>query len=246
MLRDTYYQVMRHWLMIDGKSTKDFGVYLSGNGTFNAPEKNLEEFTIPGRNGTFHYKAPNTYKNVKVKYDCFIFENFEQNMAAFRSFLLSRDGYVRIEDTHHPDEYRMGIFHEEFSPDVFVDLTAGQFSINFDCKPERWLKSGEHVKRFTSNGTLVNQTYFTAKPYIRCYGSDGTLTINDVTVNLTGINKFVDLDCEEQESHKGTDYSMNSRTTLVDGKYPILSPGVNTVSFTGFDRVIIRPRWWIL
>lgn len=240
-----YYDVMRHWLLIDGKPTKDFGVYLSGDGTFKAAEKNLEEFTIPGRNGTFHYKS-DSYKNVIVPYDCFIFKDFKRNVAALRSFLLSREGYVRIEDTHHPDEFRMGIYHEEFDPEVFVDLTAAEFTLNFDCKPERWFKSGEKAKTFTSSGTLINKTYFTAKPLIRCYGSSGTVTVNGVSVTVTGVDSYVDLDCEEQESHKGTDYTPNSRTTLVNGKYPELKPGTNTISFTGFTRVDITPRWWSL
>ena len=240
-----YYDVMRHWLLIDGKPTKDFGVYLSGDGTFKAAEKNLEEFTIPGRNGTFHYKS-DTYKNVVVPYDCFIFKDFKRNVAALRSFLLSREGYGRIEDTHHPDEFRMGIYHEEFAPDVFDDLTAAQFTLNFDCKPERWLKDGEKVKTFTAAGMIINKTYFTAKPLIRCYGSSGTVTVNGVSVTVTGVDSYVDLDSEEQESHKGTDYTPNSRTTLVNGQYPTLKPGSNTVSFTGFTRIDITPRWWTL
>lgn len=28
MIEGSYYDVMRHWLLIDGKPTKDFGVYL--------------------------------------------------------------------------------------------------------------------------------------------------------------------------------------------------------------------------
>ena len=82
-----YYDVMRHWLLIDGKPTKDFGVYLSGDGTFKAAEKNLEEFTIPGRNGTFHYKST-TFKNVVVPYDCFIFKDFNSEWVSTTKSLL--------------------------------------------------------------------------------------------------------------------------------------------------------------
>ena len=140
----------------------------------------------------------------------------------------------------------MGIYHEEFDPEVFVDLTAAEFTLNFDCKPERWLKSGEKINTFTSSGTLINKTYFTAKPLIRCYGSSGSVTVNGVSVTVTEVSSYVDLDCEEQESHKGTDYTPNSRTILVNGKYPELKPGSNDVSFTGFSKIEITPRWWTL
>lgn len=240
-----YYENMRHYLKIDGKSTIDFGVYLSGNGTFKAPEKTLEEFTIPGRNGTFHYKVPNTYKNVKVPYECFIFKDFRQNIAAFRSFLLSRDGYVRIEDSHHPEEYRMGIYHNEFDPDVFVDLTAAQFTIEFDCKPERFLKSGEKAFNATPSAalTLINPTNFIAKPLLRCYGSSGSVTVNGIKVSITGVSGYADLDCEIQET---IPTSLNSKTTLNNGEFPSIKPGSNSISCTGFSRVEVYPRWWIL
>lgn len=244
-MKDSYYDVMRHWLLIDGKPTKDFGVYLSGNGTFKAAEKNLEEFTIPGRNGTFHYKS-DTYKNVKIPYDCFIYKNFRNNIAAFRSFLLSRKGYVRIEDTHHPDEFRMGIYHDEFDPEVFVDLSAGQFTINFDCKPERWLKIGEKSITFLYSGAINNPTYFTSKPIIRCYGSGGTVTIGGISVSVTDVTDYVDIDSEELEVHKGDDYTFNSKSTLTNGKFPTLSPGLTSVSFSGFTKIDITPRWWFL
>ena len=250
-----YYDVMRHWLLIDGKPTKDFGVYLSGDGTFKAAEKNLEEFTIPGRNGTFHYKS-DTYKNVIVPYDCFIFKDFKRNVAALRSFLLSREGYVRIEDTHHPDEFRMGIYHEEFAPDVFDDLTAAQFTLNFDCKPERWLKTGEKIKTFTSNGTIINPTYFKAKPLIRVYGVAGERG----NFNIVGKKRlelsiivpptgYIDIDTETQEAYsEGEYYNSNVifHTTNTTLEFPCIDPGTNSVNFWGLTKIDITPRWWTL
>ena len=253
---ENYYNVMRHWLLIDGKPTKDFGVYLSGDGTFKAAEKNLEEFTIPGRNGTFHYKS-DTYKNVIVPYDCFIFKDFKRNVAALRSFLLSREGYVRIEDTHHPDEFRMGIYHEEFAPDVFDDLTAAQFTLNFDCKPERWLKSGERPIEFTSNGNLYNPTYFTAKPLIRAYGTAGVVgdfniftpsTTNGIKV-LIPSEGYIDIDCETQEAYVGTtSYNSNVSYHVANVKRELSSivPGLNRVGFLNLTKLVITPRWWTL
>lgn len=248
-MRESNYDTTRHYLIIDGKSSKDFGVYLSGDGTFKAAEKQLEEFTIPGRNGTFHFKS-DTFKNVTVPYDCFIYQNFKENIAAFRNFLLSRNGYVRIEDSHHPFEYRLGMFHKEFEPDVFDDLTAAQFTLEFDCKPERWLKKGEEFVVYDhSPATIRNAQYMPAKPIVRCYGaSSGSVTIGGVTVSISNVDvtKYADIDCEEQEVHCERDYSLNQTCTLVNGKFPVLKSGNNTISFAGFTRIEIAPRWWIL
>ena len=256
MIEGSYYDVMRHWLLIDGKPTKDFGVYLSGNGTFKAAEKELEEFKIPGRNGTFHYKS-DTYKNVIVPYDCFIFKDFKRNVAALRSFLLSREGYVRIEDTHHPDEFRMGIYHEEFAPDVFDDLSAAQFTLNFDCKPERWLKSGERPIEYTANGILINSTYFTAKPLVRIYGTPATFASFSIgladkpTIIIVKIPEegYIDIDTENEQVYCGDtmlDSDLSFHASNTQHKFPTIVPGRNVVWFSGATKVVVTPRWWIL
>ena len=37
--------------IFDGKKSKDFGVYISGNAVYDAPEKDVELIEIPGRDG---------------------------------------------------------------------------------------------------------------------------------------------------------------------------------------------------
>lgn len=234
----------------------------SGDATFKAAEKNLEEFTIPGRNGTFHYTAPNTYKNVIVPYDCFIFKDFKRNVAELRSFLLSREGYVRIEDTHHPDEFRMGIYHEEFAPDVFDDLSAAEFTLNFDCKPERWLKSGERVKEFYSaSSPLENTTYFEAKPLITLYGEpNASCAFNIKTYGSQGIDTeirftmpqsgYITIDTEIEEVYAdGVSYNNIIHFDPDDNPclyFPTIKPGSNDVRLWNLTKVEIIPRWWTL
>ena len=40
--------------------------------------------------------------------------------------------------------------------------------------------------------------------------------------------------------------SRNGTTTLVNGAFPELDPGENAVSFSGWSRVEIIPRWWTI
>ena len=37
----------------DGKSTREFGVYITGKDVFNAPERAVEMISIPGRDGEY-------------------------------------------------------------------------------------------------------------------------------------------------------------------------------------------------
>ena len=96
-----------HDLVYNGKALSEFGVHLTGSGTFNSPEKDYETIEIPGRNGDLHI-SNNRFKNVEVTYKAFIAgedlvtdpgTDFSFKMEAFRSWVLSCDGYKRLEDT---------------------------------------------------------------------------------------------------------------------------------------------------
>ena len=48
-----------------GRSSKDFGIYLSGSGVFNAPERDVETISIPGRSGDLILDN-GRFKNISV------------------------------------------------------------------------------------------------------------------------------------------------------------------------------------
>ena len=134
-------------LYFDGQSSGDYGVYISGAGTFNAPEREVEMVSIPGRNGDLALDK-GRFENVEGTYKAGLFGvdeiDFAKAISDFRNFLCSRKGYVRLEDDYNPDEYRMAVYKDGLDVDA-KQLKAGEFDIVFDCKPQRWLKSGEEV-----------------------------------------------------------------------------------------------------
>ena len=236
---------MRNYFVLNDKNSKDYGVYISGGGTFNAPQRSREKFNIPGRNGTLT-KDNGYYENISIEYPAFIYDNFDVNIAAFRNMLLSAKGYARLEDSYHPDEYRLAMYDGNFEADVVDNLRAGQFTLTFDCYPQRFLKEGEKGVEFTAAGALNNWTDQTALPLIRAYG-DGTLTINGVSIAIAGSDGYTDIDCELMEAYKDTlATNKNNTITLTNGAFPQLDPGSNNISFTSITKLIITPRWWIL
>lgn len=162
---------MRKHLYVDGKDLADFGVYISGSGTFNAPEKEVTTYRVPGRNGLV-LGADERLENIEVTYPCFIYTNFAQNMRDLRSYLLSRSGYVRIADDYDSTHFRMGFFEAGIGVDPNQMLTAGQFELTFNCQPQRWLTSGETEAQMTQ--PLYNPTIFEAKPLFRLNVTPGT------------------------------------------------------------------------
>lgn len=133
---------MRNFFTFNGVDSRDFGVYISGQGTFSAPQKAYTFYNIPGRNGAL-IGSDRRLENLDVSYEAFIYRDFEENMARFRSFLLSQEGYQRLSDSYHPDEYRMAAYVGPFEPAVQRTNDAGSFTITFSCKPQRFLISGD-------------------------------------------------------------------------------------------------------
>ena len=236
---------MRQWFIFNGKSSKDFGVYISGLNTFGAPERDVDIISISGRNGDLTIDN-GRYKNIDVSYPAFIFDRFDNNIEGLRNFLLSQSGYKRLEDTYHPNEYRLARYKSGLTPKVIDELYAGEFDLTFDCYPQRYLKSGDQTITMTADGSLFNEYAQIAKPIIRAYGT-GSFTVGDVTVTINSADDYTDIDCELQEAYKDDlTTNCNANITLDDGVFPSLISGENAITLDGITQLDIKPKWWIL
>lgn len=175
-------------LTFGGIDSADYGVYINGEGVYNAPEKDVEMITIPGRNGSFAFDR-GRFNNIEVSYPAGAGDSsqpdFAQRVRNLRNALASKIGYQRLEDDYNPDEYRMGVFKSglEVSPAHYG--TAGEFDVVFDCKPQRFLKSGETEVSVANNGTITNPTEFDSQPLLAVVGS-GEMTVNGYKISLEG------------------------------------------------------------
>ena len=233
---------MRNYFTLDGVDSRDFGVYISGQGTFSAPARSYELLPVPGRNGDL-VGTEKRFENGELTYPAFIYANFKQNIADFRAFLNSLFGYHRLVDSYQPNEFRMVFFQGEFDPDVTAKNDAASFDITFNCKPQRFLLSGEQATTLTADGTITNPTRFNSQPLLRVYGT-GDLGINGDTITISQADVYTDIDCEMMDAYKGTE-NRNQYITLTNYNFPVLVPGENGIALgTGITRVEITPRWW--
>ena len=175
-------------IIFGGINSSDYGICISGEGVWNAPERVAETIQIPGRNGEYILDHGN-FKNIEVTYPAFnleaSYEDFRTNVDNFRNAISSLRGYQRLTDSFHPDEYRMAAFIDGLEVDpVLHNDKAMQTSITFKCKPQRFLTSGEIRSLLPIRATLENPTLFEAKPLLELTGY-GNLVINDdvITVN---------------------------------------------------------------
>ena len=175
-------------LIFDGEDSRNYGVYITGEAVYNAPARDVEMVSIPGRNGSFALDK-GRFENIEVSYPAGIFAeteaDFAQAISDFRNLLCSRNGYVRLTDDYNPNEYRMAIYKSGLEVEP-AQLKAGEFNIVFDCKPQRWLTSGETAQAVVDGETLTNPTLFGSSPLIRCNGY-GTIAIGSDALRVNSV-----------------------------------------------------------
>jgi phage-related protein len=176
-------------LEFDGVNSLSNDVFITGEAVYDAPERDVEMIEIPGRNGDFQLDN-GRWKNIEVSYKAGVFGSDQNEFATkirnYRNLLASRIGYKRLTDTYNPDEYRLGTFVNALEAKSASRKRAGEFDIVFNCKPQRWLTSGEQEITVTSGGTVTNPTPYDASPLLMVEGY-GNIGFNDYSIDIENV-----------------------------------------------------------
>ena len=205
------------------------------------PRRKYEAAAIPGRNGNILFPQ-SAFENEPRSYSVYISAQKTKLHGIINKIAewLLAPGYGRLEDTYDPEVFRLACYVGDTDIDNIFD-EFGRTTLNFDCMPQKFLKSGEYPIVLSTAGTLINPTKWPAKPLIKVNGSgNGNLVLNSDTIALSGINEYLIIDSENMDCYKGNT-NCNAKMT---GKYPELEGTVN-ISFTGgITSVEITPRWY--
>ena len=168
-------------LTFGGISTATYGLVVEGSGDYSAPKRAVETIEIPGRNGAFQLDK-GYYENIEVEYNIVVKDatqaDFRDAIDSYRNAIVSQIGYQRLEDTYHPNEYRMAMYAGGLDEDPAFHGNGAIFKVKFDCKPQRFLTSGEEDIEIDGEDTITNPTPFDAKPLLKVTGH-GDLRIGD-------------------------------------------------------------------
>ena len=232
----------------NGIASDTLGVFVSGKGSFDAAEMDAVKYEVPGRNGSIII-SNDRYMNIEVKYPAFIPGNFEATVQAVRNWMRGAKGYVKLTDNFDTTHYRMAIAKGILTFSPVVQNIAANCQLVFDCKPQRFLTSGDTASSVSTGGTISNPTNFPALPLF-------TMTKNTSTASLSVTNSLgtftltataartgdTTIDCDQMNIYNGST-NLNS---LFSGTFPILAPGTNTFTVSGFTTLKVTPRWWEL
>lgn len=161
-------------LQFGGVDSRDYGIYITGAAVYNAPERDVELVNVPGRNGAIILDNGH-WNNIEVAYPAGSFApdqaTFAANFAAFRNAIVSQVGYQRLTDGYNTGEYRIAAYLSGLEVDPAGIGQAGQFEIRFNCKPQRFLTSGETLQTVAASGdTVTNPTLYESSPLIVAEG----------------------------------------------------------------------------
>lgn len=237
-------------ILFNNISSKDLGIEVETFPKYESPEREYEAIHVPGRNGDIIIDN-GTYKNTKRTYDVSIATynkiGYSQKMSSVVRWLHSTSGYTRLEDSYDPEFYFLAYYKQNTTfENIFNE--AGKASLVFECKPQKYYKYGEIVVPFTGTGKIQNRTSEIALPqiYVTTNNSAGSVTITGVTVEIlanSGTNLI--LNSELQDAYTATGENRNYYIKLINGMFPILYPGENTVAFSGgVTGISIKPNWW--
>lgn len=237
--------MLKNYFTFAGESSLDYGIGISGSGTYNKPPKRSERFTIPGRNGDLVIED-GSYENLEYTYPAYIVEKLPVRIDGLAAFLLSTKGYQRLEDTYHPEFFRMGVYLSGLDVEPGTLNAYGRFDVTFDVKPQKFLVVGEIPIEYTENGVISNPTRFYAKPLIRAYGT-GVLGIGSESITILQADEYTDLDCDAEEAYKDSyANNCNGNIRLSGANYPRLRPGDTGISLDGITKIEIVPRWFTI
>lgn len=223
-------------------SLSDYGCYFSGNQLFRKPQKEVDYYSVIGKNGDLSISR-DRYSNITRPINCYITKDFIDNYNNLINILSSLEGYQRFESTEEPDVYMMAQFSNEIQPELWQHNERGTFTLEFNFKPQKWLKSGENAIEITNINSIYNPTQQKALPLIEVEGT-GSLQINDSILTLATNTSTTSIDCETQNCYEGT-INRNGDLTISNG-FPTLISGENTIVISGFTKVLLYPKWWRL
>lgn len=235
----------------NGTTSDSLNILVESVPDYEKPARKVDIYSVPGRNGDIA-QVQDAWENVKQTYNISAgggsMHSVPGAFSAVASWLYAQKGYKRLSDGFDTTHFRMARFDGPFDVENIM-TRAGRAEITFDCKPQRFLVSGETPVTITEATTITNPTAFNARPLLLVTGGgvEGTVTVNGTVFTISDTTVPVYIDCETMDCYDGNGNNKNSIVSSSTSEFATLAPGSNSIGLTGaISSVQITPRWWEL
>ena len=229
----------------NGKDCRDMGVKLSGPVPIVFPEERVQHIEIPGRDG-----------------DLTETEGEDEDDKIYNSYIQT--ARIIVHGAYRAREVKKWLsgsgevtFHAE--PDrkqkarVIGAITLDRHSYNQDwwvgecqfyCQPLKQLLTESTVQITSSGSSVVNNGDKTSRPRIKATASGSSMTISagGKTLTITGLTSGNDyyIDSEIMEVTNSDRSALLTKNST--GDFPMLKPGSNTITGSGWSKLVIDRR----
>lgn len=162
------------WFKFGSIMSTAFNIKIERRPNYPVAERVVEFIHVDGRNGDY-IRDTGAYSNVTVSYSIYFTDStksFHEQSRDIALWLNGSSGYKRLEDSYDPDVFRLAVMSKYTEYENFFG-THGKVDVEFTCKPQRFLKSGEEPTSTVMGGILPNN-YMPCYPLFEIHGS-GTI-----------------------------------------------------------------------
>lgn len=191
-------------ITFNGTASTNYNINVEKCPSYPVPQRVVEKISVLGRNGDLLFDT-DSYANVEQEYEVYFngkSSSFQAKSRDIATWLYGTKGYCRLEDSYDPDVYRMACISQKTDFRNFRNY-MGRATLVFDCKPQRFLKSGETP--ISMNGGSSPSTTFT---YTNNYMRTKPLFI------VTGNGSVIQYYSQAGEPVQGFTVSNNSGKTM--------------------------------
>lgn len=234
------------YIKIDGVSSDTVGLYFDYLEVPPMARQRFTEWTT--RNDENGFSRDDTYENIVLPLNCYTFMNDDYDNTAIYEYFSIGD---KLELSRLSGYYYKIVDMRINSIQQRYGGKRIDYSLTFTLSPFRYSISNNPIS-LTNGGTVAYSGTRYGKPVISgvvgaagdiiVYSSDGSvqdiLTVKDCTVGET-----LYIDTQRKIVHDGTNVILNR----VEGSYPILRKGNNTITWSGtFNSVqmVKNERWY--
>lgn len=236
----------------NGVTSDSLNILVESVPDYEKPARKVEIYSVPGRNGDI-VRVQDAWKNTRQAYRISAGDGTMHSVpgafSSVASWLYGPTGYQRLEEDFDTTHFRLARFDGPFSVENVMTRT-GRALIIFDCKPQRFLVSGETpVTIINASETITNPTIFNARPLLLVTGGgqEGIVSVNGTTFTISDTTVPVYIDCETMDCYDSSGNNLNSIVSSSTSEFAVLEPGENSIGLDGaVSTVQITPRWWEL
>lgn len=190
-------------ITFNGASSNDFGIRVEKCPDYNSAERKVEFISVEDRNGDL-VRDTGAYNNVTQTYEVYFGDEnstFQELSSAVSRWLLGSKGYCRLEDDYFPDVYRLAVYNGMIQNRNFMNM-KGRSVLQFVCKPQRFLKSGEQWQSISSGSSFTND-FMPCFPVFEIRGN-GTVSYGSTTITVSNnASGVLYVDTELQDAYTG-------------------------------------------